>query len=32
VLCDEHGSGGSGEYCGVSDSHLDRVNLFYHEA
>jgi tubulin beta len=32
VACDEHGIGGSGEYCGDSDAHLDRINVFYHEA
>ena len=31
VVCDEHGIGGSGEYCGDSDSHLGRINVFYHE-
>ena len=32
VVCDEHGFGGSGEYCGNNDAHLDRINVFYHEA
>jgi tubulin beta len=32
VLCDEHGIGGSGEYCGDNDAHLGRVNVIYHEA
>jgi tubulin beta len=32
VVCDEHGFGGSGEYCGNNDGHLDRINVFYHEA
>jgi tubulin beta len=32
VVCDEHGIGGSGEYSGDKDAHLDRINLFYHEA
>jgi tubulin beta len=32
ALCDEHGIGGSGEYCGDNDAHLGRINLFYHEA
>jgi tubulin beta len=32
VVCEEHGIGGSGEYCGDNDVHLDRVNLLYHEA
>jgi hypothetical protein len=31
VVCDEHGIGGSGEYCGGNDAHLDRVNVLYHE-
>jgi tubulin beta len=31
VLCDEHGIGGDGEYCGDNDAQLDRVNVFYHE-
>jgi hypothetical protein len=32
VVCNEHGIGGSGEYCGDSDAHLGRSNLLYHEA
>jgi hypothetical protein len=32
VVCDEHGIGGSGEYCGNNDAHLDRISGFYHEA
>jgi tubulin beta len=32
VVCDEHGIGGSGKYCGVNDAHFDRINVFYHEA
>jgi tubulin beta len=32
VVCDEHGIGGSGESCGDNDAHLDRINVFYHEA
>ena len=32
VLCDEHGIGGSGEYFGDNDAHLDIINVFYHEA
>jgi hypothetical protein len=32
VVCNEHGIGGSGEYCGDSDAHLDRTNVFYHES
>jgi hypothetical protein len=31
VVCDEHGIGGSGEYCGDNDAHLDRINMFCHE-
>jgi tubulin beta len=32
VVCDEHGIGGNGEYCGDNDAHLGRINLLYHEA
>jgi tubulin beta len=32
VVCNEHGIGGSGEYCGDNDAHLDRINVLYHEA
>jgi hypothetical protein len=32
VVCDEHGSGGSGEYCGDNDAHHDRSKIFYHES
>jgi tubulin beta len=32
VLCDEHGIGGSGEYFGDNNAHLDIINVFYHEA
>jgi tubulin beta len=32
VLCDEHGVGGSGEYSGDNDAHLDIISVFYHEA
>jgi tubulin beta len=31
-VCDEHGIGGSGEYCGDNDAHLGRINVFHHEA
>ena len=31
VLCDEHGIGGDGEYCGDNVAQLDRINVFYHE-
>jgi tubulin beta len=32
VVCDEHGIGNSGEYSGENVAHLDRINIFYHEA
>jgi tubulin beta len=32
VVCDEHGIGGSGEYCGGNNAHLGRINVLYHEA
>jgi tubulin beta len=32
VLCDEHGIGGGGEYCGKNDAQLDHINVFYHES
>jgi hypothetical protein len=32
VVCDEHSIGGSGEYFGDNDAHLDIINVFYHEA
>jgi tubulin beta len=32
MLCDEHGIGGDGEYCGDNDAQLDRINVFYYEA
>ena len=32
VLCDEHGIGGSGEYFGDNDAHLDIINVFCREA
>jgi hypothetical protein len=31
VVCDEHGIGGGGEYCG-NDAQFDRIGVFYHEA
>jgi hypothetical protein len=31
-VCDEHGIGGSGEYCGDNDANLGRINVFNHEA
>jgi hypothetical protein len=32
VVCDEHGIGGDGEYCGGNDAQLFRFNVLYHEA
>jgi len=32
VLCDEHGIGGDGEYCGGNDAQLGRIKKIYHEA
>jgi tubulin beta len=32
VVCDHHGIGGNGEYCGDNDAHLGRINAYYHEA
>jgi tubulin beta len=32
VLCDEHGIGGDGGYCGDNKAPLDRINVFYYEA
>jgi tubulin beta len=32
VLCDEHGIGGDGKYCGDNDAQLGRINVFYYEA
>ena len=32
MLCDEHGIGGDGEYCGDNDAQLDRINVFYQAA
>jgi tubulin beta len=29
-LCDEHGIGGGGEYCGDNNPQLGRINVFYH--
>jgi hypothetical protein len=29
VVCDEHGIGGSGEYCGDNDVHLDRISVLF---
>jgi tubulin beta len=30
-LCDEHGIGGDGEYCGDNDKQLGHIFVFYHE-
>jgi tubulin beta len=32
VLCDEHGIGGDGEYCGDNDAQLGLIKVYYHEA
>jgi tubulin beta len=32
MVSDEHGIGGSDEYCGDNASHLDRINVYFHEA
>jgi tubulin beta len=32
LLCDEHGIGGDGDYCGNNDAQLGRIIVFYHEA
>ena len=32
VVCDKHGIGGIGEYCGGNYEHLGRINVLYHEA
>jgi hypothetical protein len=32
VVCDEHGTGSGGEFCGDSDALLDRASVLYHEA
>ena len=32
VMCNEQGIGGSGEYFGDNDAHLDCISVFYHEA
>ena len=32
ALCDEHGIGGDGEYCGDNDAQLGRISVLYHEA
>jgi hypothetical protein len=30
VVCDKHGIRGGGEYCGVNDAQLHRINVFYY--
>jgi hypothetical protein len=32
VVCDDHGIGGSGEYCGNNDAHLGCINESNHGA
>jgi hypothetical protein len=32
VVCDEHGIGGDGDYCGDNDAQLGCINVFYHAA
>jgi tubulin beta len=32
VLCNEHGIGSDGKYCGDNDAQLNRIDVFYHEA
>jgi tubulin beta len=32
VVCDKHGFGGDGKYCGDNDAQLDRINVFYRGA
>jgi tubulin beta len=29
VMCDVHGIGGNGEYCGAKDAQFGRINVFY---
>ena len=31
-MCDKHGIGGDGEYCGDNGAQLGHINVFYHEA
>ena len=31
-MCDEHGIGGNGKYCGDNKAQLNRINVFYYEA
>jgi tubulin beta len=32
VVCDKHGIGGDGEYCGDNDAQLGRIDVFYHNS
>jgi tubulin beta len=32
VVCHERGIRGDGEYFGDNDAHIDRINVFSHEA
>jgi hypothetical protein len=32
VVCDEHGTGGDGDYCVDNDAQLGRISEFNHEA
>jgi tubulin beta len=32
VVCDEHGIGGCGEFCGSNSTQLGRINILYHVA
>jgi tubulin beta len=32
VVCDEHGIGGDGEYCGGNDAQLARIGVLSYEA
>jgi hypothetical protein len=32
LVCDEHGTGGDGEYFVDNDAQLDRIKVFYYEA
>jgi hypothetical protein len=31
VVCDEHGIGGNGEYCGDNDAQLGRISVLSNE-
>jgi tubulin beta len=32
AVCDEHGIGSDGEYCGDNDAQLGCINVVFHEA